>query len=358
MTFSKLTCILLTIGLLGLNGEIRAQKKSDSSWNYSQKKKLPDSLFIIRYDTLLHLQSWISANQMEYRFKYDKDFQLVLAPNDINNLSFGFSYRFLELGLSFSPRFINAQNDEWEKGKSEKFTFGFGFAMHRFHLSVELTSVKGFYLKNIGDFYRSLPDTSHILFPDLRVGYFSTLLRYNTNPRFSTAALAGGTQFQKRTAWTILPTFQFASFSFRNEVDSSAVQAETTYSTDLNLLIPAMGTVALSPKFSFTMGLGPSIGVDFFKSVAINEDNKVVLTNGTGFTAGATFQTALSYNAKRFYSGFEYRYRAYGHKIEDVKRLSKQYSYFQIYFGWRMNAPGFAKRSLDWMNKVSPIKFE
>src|SRR5262245_24185710 len=116
MTFSKLTLIFVTIVMLGMQGEICAQKKSDSTWNYSQKKKLPDSLFIVRYDTLLHLQTWISSSQMEYRFKYDKDFQLVLAPNDINNLSFGFSYRYLELGFSFSPRFINAQNDEWQKG--------------------------------------------------------------------------------------------------------------------------------------------------------------------------------------------------------------------------------------------------
>jgi hypothetical protein len=141
-------------------------------------------------------------------------------------------------------------------------------------------------------------------------------------------------------------------------VDSTAVQAETTYSTDLNLLAPVMGTVVLSPKFSFTMGLGPSIGVDFFKSVALNDDRKVVKSNGTGFTAGYTFQTGLSYNNNRFYSGLQYVYRSYGHKIENVKRLSKQYSYFQVYFGWRLRPPGFAKKSLDWANKVSPVKFD
>jgi len=356
MNISKHSWIILSFILIALQVEICAQNKTDTI--KKSYKKFPDSLFIKRYDTLLHLQTWLSDNQMEYRFKYDENFQLILAPNDINNLSFGFSYRYLELGLSFSPQFLNSQKDEWKKGKSDKFTFGFGFSMHQFHLSFDFTTVKGFYLKNSGEFLRNIPDSPNFLFPDLRVGYFSTLLRYNVNPRFSTAALTGGTQTQLRSAWTITPTFQFATFNFRDDFDSSGVQTETTYSTDLNLLVPVLGTWVISPKFALTMGAGPSIGVDFFKSVSINDDNKVVLSNGTGFTTGYTFHSAFSYNSRRFYTGFEYRYRSYGHKIEDVQRLEKQYSYFQLYFGWRIKAPGFATKALDWMNKVSPIDLD
>ena len=348
--------ILLSILMAGVM-ELQAQQKADSSaWRVNMS--LPDSLYIRKYDTLIHLQSWISVNQMEYRFNYSEKLKLVLAPNEINNYSVGFSYRFLELGLSFSPKFLNSEDDVWKKGKSEKFSLGFGFSMHRFHLSFDLTSVKGFYLKNSADYGRSIPDSPYFLFPDLRVGYFSTLLRYNVNPKFSTAALASGSQVQLRSAWTVLPTFQFATFNFHDEIDSSGVQSETTYSTDLNLVVPVIGTVVISPKFSFTMGAGPSIGVDFFKSVAIDEDNKLALSKGTGFTTGYTFQTALSYNKRNFFAGFEYRYRSYGHKIEDLQRLVKQYSYFQIYFGWRLRPPGFAKKTLDWANRVSPIKFE
>ena len=347
---------LLLMVLLACSFTMQAQEKFESPRR--SNNKLPDSLYIIRYDTLFHVQSWISANQMEYRFNYSDTFKLVLAPNKINNFSLGFSYRFLEIGLSFTPAFLNSTKDDWKKGQSEKFSFGFGFSMHRFHLSFDLTSVKGFYLKNSADFLRTIPDTPYLLFPSLRVGYFSTLLRYNVNPKFSTAALTGGTQVQKRSAWTVTPTFQFATFNFHDERENSGVQNETTYSTDLNLLVPVLGTVVISPRFSFTMGAGPSIGVDFFKSVALNEDNKLVLSKGTGFTTGYSFQTALTYNKKRFYAGFEYRYRTYGHKMEDLQRLVKQYSYSQFYFGWRLQPPGFAKKSLDWANKVSPIKFE
>ena len=346
----------LTMVFVTCSFAMHAQEKFESPKR--SNKKLPDSLFIIKYDTLFHVQTWLSDNHMEYRLKYNRDFELILAPNEINNLSFGISYRFLELGLSFSPQFLN-EKDSWKKGQSDKFSFSFGFSMHRFYLSFDLTSITGFYLKNSADFGLRSPDSPFFQFPDLRVGYFSTLLRYNINPKFSTAALGGGTQVQKKSAWTILPSVQFATYRFHDNLDSAGVQNETTYSTDLNFLSPFVGTVVISPKFAFTMGLGPSFGVDFFKSVSLNEDRKAQITKGTGFTSGYTIQSALSYNnTKRFFAGFEFRYRSYGHKLENLQRLEKQYSYFQMYCGWRLNPPRFARKSLDWANKVSPVKFE
>jgi hypothetical protein len=333
-----------------------AQIKTEPLGTY--KHKLPDSLYIIKYDTLLHLQSSIFANNMEYHLKYNKDFELRLSPNNINSLSFGFSYRYLDLGLSFTPQFLG--KGDALKGESDKFTLAFGFSMHRFRLSFDLTSVKGFYLKNSADFGmgRSLPDSPFLLFPNLQVAYFSTLLQYNMNPKFSTSALVGASEVQAVTAWTITPTMQFATYRFNSNADSVAVETEQTYSTDLNLILPVLVTWVFSPKVSASIGGGPSIGVDFFKSVALNAESKVVLTKGTKVSTGLSFQTAFSYHKERFYTGIESRYRIYGHKFEDLERLSKQYSYFQVYFGYRLNAPRFMKKSLDWGNKVSPVKFE
>ena len=321
-------------------------------------KMLSDSNYITRLDTMLHLQSWVSANWMKYTIEYDKDFKLVLAPNETNNLSFGFSYRYLDLGLSFSPNFMNSDQDD-KKGKSEQFSFKTGFSINRFNLSFDLSSVKGFYLKNSNDFSRSaLPDSPYRVFPDLSIGYFSGLIRYNINSKFSTAALTGGTQVQRRSALTILPTLQVATYRFKNESNTSGVQNESTYSTDLNTILPITGTLVISPKFSVSLGAGPSLGVDFFKSVSINDSNKLVLSKGTKFTTGYSFQTAISYHSERFFAGVESRLRGYGHKIEDVSRLVKQYSYFQVYIGWRLKAPVFVKKSLDWVNKISPVDLD
>lgn len=332
------------------------QQQSDSLQHLSKKKR---DFYITRLDTLIHVQSWISKNDLEYTIVYSKDFKLILAPNATNNLSFGFTYRYVDLGLSFSPHFLNAGQDESKKGKTTQFALGTGFSIHRFKINLDWSTVNGFYLKNSLDFHRStLPDSPYVVFPALAVGYFSVLVRYNVNPIFSTAALAGGTQIQRHSAWTVLPSLQFATYNFHNDLQTPGVQNENTYSTDLNLLLPVVGTLVFSPKFSGSLGVGPSFGVDFFKSVSLNDSSKVVLSKGTKPTTGYSFQTSISYHSKKFFAGFETRYRSYGHKIEDISRLTKQYSYYQLFFGWRLAAPRFAKRSLDWVNKVSPVNFD
>src|SRR4051812_21966644 len=97
------------------------QVRNDTT--YEARIKVKDSDYIKRLDTLLHLKSWISANQMEYTLVYSKDFKMVLAPNVINSLSFGLSYRYLDLGISFTPAFLNAANKDDLKGESERFSF-------------------------------------------------------------------------------------------------------------------------------------------------------------------------------------------------------------------------------------------
>ena len=334
-----------------------AQEGKDSVSGGS--KKLPDSIYIKRLDTLLHLQSWVSTNQMDYTLVYSDDFKLVLGPNETNSLSFGFSYRYLDLGLSFTPQFLNAGQDEDKKGQSERFSFRTSFSMYRFNLSIDLNSVKGFYLKNSAEFVRgALPDTPYVLFPDLKVNNFGIMLRYNVNRKFSTAALTSGTQIQLKSAWTVLPTFQFATFRFNTDSKTTGVHNESTFSTDLNLLLPVAGTLVISPKFSASLGIGPSFGVDFFKSVSLDDSNRIAVTKGTKLITGYSVQTAISFHSGRFFSGIESRYRSYGHKIEDVSRMIKQYSYFQAYIGWRLRAPGFAKKTLDWVNKISPVDLD
>src|SRR5262245_32316948 len=109
MYFPAFVFFLLECGHLSLG-----QASHDSI--QSSKKKFNDSIYIERLDTLLHVQSRISTNQMEYTLVYNEDFKLILAPNETNNLSFGLSYRYLDIGFGFSPGFLNAQQDNAKKG--------------------------------------------------------------------------------------------------------------------------------------------------------------------------------------------------------------------------------------------------
>src|SRR5687767_7305846 len=114
---------------------VSAQEKTDSA--KPSRKKPPDSLYIARLDTMFHIQSWVSKHQMNYRLIYTDDFKLVLAPDKMNSLSLGFSYRYLDLGFSFTPGLLNPGQKDATKGESDIFSFRTSFSMYRFNLSVE-----------------------------------------------------------------------------------------------------------------------------------------------------------------------------------------------------------------------------
>jgi hypothetical protein len=339
------------------SGMLCAQEKIDSS--KPGNKNITGVEYIERLDTMFHLRTLISKHQMNYRLVYNKNFRLILAPNRMNNLSFDFSYRYLDLSVSFTPEFLNPAQKNTTKGKSDIFSLGTSLSMHRFYLAVELNSVQGFYLKNSNEFVSStIPDSPYLVYPGLQVNNFGLMLRYNVNPKFSTAALTSGTQIQKKSAYTFLPALQFATFRFTDAEGKQEVQNKSTYSTDVNILLPLAGTLVISPKFSASLGAGPSIGIDFFKSVAIDNSSKLVLSKGTGFSSGFTAQAAIGFHTGRLFAGAEGSYRSYGHKIEDLSRMTKQYFFYQVFAGWRLKAPGFAKKALDWVNKISPVDLD
>src|SRR5688572_33334597 len=112
---------LLVFVFLSNARTISAQETIDSA--KLTKKKPADVDYIDRYDTMFHVQTWVSKHQMNYRLIYTDDFKLILAPNNMNSLSFGFSYRYLDFGFSFSPGFLNPGQNDTKKGVSDIFSF-------------------------------------------------------------------------------------------------------------------------------------------------------------------------------------------------------------------------------------------
>ena len=351
--FIFFSCLFLT-GIVQL---ANAQQSSDSTLS-PKKQKLLISEYIKSNDTLIQLETRWSTRQMEYRLYYPDDFKLFLSPNQTNNISLGFAYRYVDISFGFSPKFFNKNQPEDLRGLSTRAGLSTGFSLKRFYFSLEYSTVKGFYLKNSKEYARGLPDTPFLLFPNLQVLQAGGMVSYNFNPRFSTSALKSGSQVQLKSAWTFLPTFQFARFRFRDKSPVTGIENESTFSTDLNLLLPLMGTLVFAKKGYVTASLGPSIGIDFFKTLSYTGSQQIKISNGTSLSTGYLFQSAIGFNAKKFYGGLESTIRSYGHRIEDVDRLRKFFYSVQVYIGFNLRAPRWAKKSLDWANKNSPVKLE
>jgi hypothetical protein len=320
----------------------------------TSRKKRAD--YVVSYDTLLHVDGWYSTKQTELRLFYPDKFRIFLAPSEINNLQLGFSYRFIDATMSFTPGFINPGNPA--KGQTSRFNLGGGFAAGRWYFSGEHTRIKGFYMRNSNDYRAQLGNLRYVTFPDLESISNQVLIRYNANRLFSTAALRGGTEIQKRSAMSFLPTFLFAQYRLRNAVADTSISNQVTRSTDINFILPISATWVIHPKWYLTGSAGPSIGADFFKSDSYNSNNQLTALKGTRLTTGYLLHVSAGYNAKRNYFGADAMIRSYAHQIENIDKMEKYFYSVQFYFGIRLRAPKILKKSVDWVNKISPISFD
>jgi hypothetical protein len=312
--------------------------------------------YVLSYDTLLHIESWYSTKQTELRLFYPDKFRIFLAPSEINNLQLDFSYRFIDAAISFTPGFLNPGNPA--KGQTSRFNLGGGFAAGRWYFSGEHTRLKGFYMRNSDDYRAQLGNLPYITFPNLESISNQVLIRYNTNRLFSTGALRGGMEIQKRSAMSFLPTLLFAQYKLRNAVADTSINNQVTRSTDINFILPLSATWVIHPKWYLTGTAGPSIGADFFNSDSYNSNNQLTVLKGTRLTTGYLVQLSAGFNARQYYFGADAMIRSYAHQIENIDKMEKYFYSVQFYFGVRLRAPKILKKSVDWVNKISPISFD
>jgi len=331
---------------------------SGDSITVPHKEKLPVSSYIEKYDTLVHFEPWLSTKLMEYRLYYPNNFKLFLRPVELNTLSLGLYYRFIDLSIGFSPKFINQNKPDYLTNLSKRFEFSTGFSFKRFYLSLDYSEIKGFYLRNTADFGRSLPEQPNLTFPELKVKQYGAMINYNFNPRFSRSGMKSGAQSQLKSAWTFMPALQYARYRFSDKGISANLENDNTFSADLNLLFPLYGTLVIGKNSFISGGLGPSIGVDFYRTLSYTDNQTIVTTKGSSISTGYLADLAMGINGRKFYGGFQGYVRAYGHKIEDVDKMQKVFYSAHVYVGMRFNAPKWTKKTLDWVNKISPIKFE
>lgn len=347
----------LLLGAILFSMQLTTQAQTDSSITLVSKK-LPISSYIESYDTLVHFEPWLTTKLMEYQLYYPGNFRLFLRPVELNSLSLGLYYRFVDVSIGFSPGFINQNKPSYLQDLSKRFEFSTGFSIKRFYLSLDFSQIKGFYLRNTEEFGRSLPDTPKLVFPQLQVQQYGAMINYNFNPHFSRSGMKCGAQSQLKSAWTFMPAFQFAHFQFSDKGVGGSIENDKTFSTDLNLLLPVYGTLVIGKQCFVSAGFGPSFGLDIYRSLSYNASQNIIKSDGASISTGLQADLAMGYNGKKFYGGLQGYVRAYGHRIEDVDKMQKVFYSAHIYVGMRFNPPRIAKKTLDWVNKISPIKFE
>jgi hypothetical protein len=338
--------LLLMSGILGAQHiETKPSHKADSNYVKSYYQKLDLGLTF-------------GSQFMEYKTHYNDSFYITLRPNEVYLLAPSISYRWLSLSYSFTPEFLEFNNDNAEKGSTRYRRLATSFQFGQFNFAAMMSNTKGFYIANTSDMKPGwMPGNPYIQFPEMEVKRYTVSGTYRTNKNFSVKAINGGDEEQLKSAWTFLPGFNFTHFKFNiPRQPPQAGNTELTNNTDINFALPIAGTWVLK-KHLYVAGMaGPIVGIDFFNSVAIDESTNITRAEGTRISSGYYYGVNVGYNGPKWYAGTNFYQSSYRHGTAvSYDRLEKTFIQINIYGGIRIEAPKLLKKPMDWTEKLLPF---
>ena len=316
-----------------------------------------DSLFIKTYSDNINITTGMSTRNFAFSLDYPNSLQLVLMPNEIQQLSLDLDYRFISVGISYSPNFLN--NSDPIKGHTTRKSFGLSLNTNAWKFRFDYAKTKGFFVENTQDYDSSWnPGKPYIQLPELTNSQIGFQLSYNFNKRFSQRSITSGEEKQLRSAMSFIPSLYAYYFRLYDQPDTmSAVYASGDYlrDIDINLVLPFAGTLVFAKNRYVTTSIGPSIGVDIYQTnslSAIGDDPR----SKTLMSFGYLTRIGLGYTGRKWYFGSDAIYREYQHNNQADEKVVKLFYSLQFYVGFRINPPKFVKKSVDWTEKVAPVK--
>ncbi len=233
--------------------------------------------------------------------------KLKYEPNGNTSIMVGFNYKWLGLGINFSPGFLNMDDEIY--GESDRFDTQLNIYTKSFGIDAYLQYYKGFYLKNPdnfidwqNDFYPLRPDLETLSFG--LSGYY-----FFNNKKFSYKAAFNRTQIQKKSAGS----FILGTYLNANIVNSHGGFIPTELPDSLldfyNIDAYVTSSVGVSCGYTYTLvflknffinaSLVPGFGYRSATFQTYDNDTKI---NGS-ITGSLNARVALGYEGKHMYSG-------------------------------------------------------
>ncbi len=320
-------------------------------------KPMPDSAFIRSFDDYLNLTLTYNTHNLQYRMTDADDVKFIFSPNEIYETEICLAYSFLFVKYTFSPKFLDINNNENIKGNTNRDDIELALSVNRFDIDFEHCDVTGFYLYNTKDFDATWqPGRPYILFPDMRVKQTGGSIVYNCNKRFSYASLDGGSEQQLKTAFSFLPTLYVYYFRMR-DADTAVKQGEDEYTKnwDLNLCLPLAANFVFAKNWYCGVNAGPCIGLDMISSTLVDKADKQETQKQTFASIGYTGRVSIGWSNRKYFAGIDGSIRRYAHIANGDDEMEKRFYNASIYAGMRIAAPKFVKRSMDWLKRFLPF---
>ncbi|MDF2191482.1 DUF4421 family protein [Paraflavitalea sp. CAU 1676] len=283
---------------------------------------------------------------------------IKLSPNAISSSRFGFTYRFIDVGISFVPRFLPGNNDDDEKGTTHSGGISTSFIFRHWLQDLSYKRTKGFYLENTGDFDPTWsPGKPYVKIPDLVFTQFRGATAYNFNPQFSVSAVTTQSERQLKSAGSFIPQFLYRYYVNDDQSEISP-NGFTQKGRNWELLLGAgyHYTLVVDQQWYASLGLTPNAGY-IFSSFDTRSQTTTVTNHQDNFMFRFDGRAGIGYNGKRFFaSAYLHWQNASFRQGHTGASTDDDYAAFQIAAGYRLRAPRWMKTGIENLTRKVGIK--
>lgn len=312
----------------------------------AQNSKEIDSTRIVSYADKFVVKINVDTQTDVYTLRNNQDgSKLTITPNNNYRLFVSLDYQFLGLSIGFAPTFFTDNNDDDLKGESSFSDFRFRAVLGQWIQGFQISNIKGYYIENTGDF---LPEwregvDPYLQIPDLTSKIYGMSTSYNFNPNFSFRNLLYHTEWQKRSAGSFIPTLFYSYDQFSYTLTDQKVKQDIF---PIRLALAYYYTRVIHENWFISGNLSPSLGVRFSKRTLTNTNLRSIEKN-TAFTNALEGGLQVGYASKKVVFGAGFTFDVNGYNKDKINAVANDKIYGLIYFGYRLNTPGFIDRTYN-----------
>ena len=251
-----------------------------------------------------------------------------IVPNDTERIDLSLGYRAIAVSFGFTPDFLATNKDNSD---SKLFNLNFRAFYKQWTQSFDLYSQRGFYLKT--------GDVSVVL-PDMKTFKIGGQTSYVLNKNFSFRAMSAQSEWQQKSAGSLIPTLSLYYTKFRFKIEDFD---ETAHIYTVALSPAYYYNFVIQKNFYISLGTAPGIGMEYVDS-DISALYQIEVNAALGY-ASDTFFAGINSNVKSFTSNT-------GSDVQWGDAVARG----EIYVGYRFKPPKKLTEITEKINKKLPFK--
>jgi hypothetical protein len=312
---------------------------------------IPKNIWIEKMDKFVTAKFTQSTNE-DGLSVFTNQNDILLTTNSKSTSKISANYSFVTLSFKFVPKFLPGNDDDNIKGSSKSGGFGVNLNFRHWQQALSYTRTQGYYLQNTSDYVPGWKEGDpYIQFPHLVYKSFEGATAYSFNSKFSVNALTSQSERQLKSAGSFIPVLLYKYYIVDDQSELRPGGSKQK-SNNLQMVLGAGYQHTFVVKHSFYFSLGVTPGIGFVHSgITTTTDSASQKTKQTNTIARFDARTGLGYNGNRFFSGlYMTAFSSAGEEQHTAVISGESGVMFQLFVGYRFNAPKFLREKEKQMN--------